>query len=176
MRNYIKKRLPQRQALLNNKLLGLFGNALLNPSLWYLNKHSVSRGFAVGLFFAWIPVPFQMGLSAFGAIVFNANLPLSVCLVWLTNPITMPALFSVAYFIGARILKFPTYSFKNSHFEFSCEYLRNLFINIKWQPFVLGCLVLGICFAIIGYITSNLIWNYLVRKSWKQRSSSCKKT
>jgi uncharacterized protein (DUF2062 family) len=47
----------------------------------------------VGLFCAFIPVPFQMLLAAPSAIIFSANLPVSIALVWITNPITMPPIF-----------------------------------------------------------------------------------
>jgi uncharacterized protein (DUF2062 family) len=37
----------------------------------------------VGLFCAFIPVPFQMLLAAPSAIIFSANLPVSIALVWI---------------------------------------------------------------------------------------------
>ena len=89
----IKRMMPDHQTIKENKYLKIFGNLLHNANLWHLNRHSVAKAFAVGLFFAFIPVPFQMVLAAGLAIIVHANLPLSIALVWITNPLTMPFIF-----------------------------------------------------------------------------------
>ncbi|MBT6206474.1 MAG: DUF2062 domain-containing protein, partial [Francisellaceae bacterium] len=133
--------------------------------LWHFNRVSVSRAFAIGLFFAWIPVPFQMLLAAGGAIILSANLPISIALVWLTNPITMPPLFYIAYKLGSIILDTPPSPFK---FELSMEWLIRLFSH-NWQPFAVGCSVLAFVSSIVGYCTIKVIWRYMTIKSWNER-------
>ena len=66
-----------------------------------MNRRSVSVACAIGLFCAFIPIPFQMILAAGLAIIVRCNLPIAVALVWITNPITMPPLFFLAYKMGA---------------------------------------------------------------------------
>jgi uncharacterized protein (DUF2062 family) len=63
--------------------------------------------FFVGLFLAFIPVPGQMVLAALGAVMLRCNLPISVGLVWITNPLTVPAIFYLAYQVGALIIDVP---------------------------------------------------------------------
>lgn len=165
MIDFLKKYTPNKDIIKKHKLLKIFGKFLHDPNLWHFNRFSVSRAMAVGLFFAWIPVPFQMSLAAFGAIIFNANLPLSVALVWLTNPITMPPLFWFSYIVGAKILNLPL---KPMKFELSIDWLCSL-IGDLWKPFLLGCLICAIVSAILGYIVTRLFWRYLVIKKWQER-------
>ena len=103
-KKFIRRFLPEPQAVKNNKILRVFGSVLHEPNLWHLNRRSAAGGFCIGLFFAFWPVPFQMWLSAGVAIPFRANLPLSVATVWVTNPFTIPPIFYAAYKIGSTVL------------------------------------------------------------------------
>ncbi len=143
----------------------LFGSRLKNPNLWHLNRHSVALAVASGLFAAFVPVPAQMLLAAGLAIVLGCNLPISVVMVWVSNPITMPPLFFAAYKLGAWLLGFPP---RKIQFEMSVHWLVNKLGGI-WEPFLLGCLVLGLVSAAIGYLTVQVIWRIHVIQSWRER-------
>ena len=166
---YLKKISPTKEKLIQYKSLNnIFGHFIDNPHLWHFNRFSVAKAFSVGLFVAWLPIPFQMLLAALGAIIFNANLPLSIALVSLTNPITMPPLFLFAYILGAKILLLPI---KSIEFELSFKWLCSLLGDI-WQPFLLGSLICAVVSAILGNIIITLIWRYFTAKSWKERNKS----
>jgi len=165
MKNRFKRFMPDRRHITEHKALRIFGKLIHNPNLWHLNRYSVARAFSVGLLCAWIPVPFQMVLAAGGAILFHANLPLSVTLVWLTNPATMPPLFYFAYKLGAWILSVPPRPF---NFQLSLQWLLSA-IDDLWQPFLLGCLICGILSAIIANVAIRLIWRYFTVKNWYNR-------
>jgi uncharacterized protein (DUF2062 family) len=111
----------------------------------FLGRKNAARAAAVGLFCAWIPIPFQMILAASLAIFFSANIPLSVALVWLTNPITMPPLFYAAYRLGAWVLQMPVNNFA---FELSFRWLAEVFnttaINLGLKAYFLGTLAVGV--------------------------------
>lgn len=164
-KNLIKRYLPDEETLKNSKSLGMFGRFVLAPNLWHLNKRSVSGAFAIGLFCAFIPVPFQMALAIAGALIFRVNLPISVALVWITNPITMPPIFYFTYLVGTWILDTPVMEVE---FALTMEWLKTGFTAI-WQPFLLGCLVSGLTSALIGFLTIRLLWRYLVIKNWQKR-------
>lgn len=63
--------------------------------------------FAVGVFTSFLPLPGQMVIAALLALWLRCNLPLSIILVWISNPITMPAIFYSTYKLGAWILGTP---------------------------------------------------------------------
>ena len=161
----IKRFMPDHQRIKDNKHLKIFGNLLHNPHLWHMNRHSVAKAFAVGLFFAFIPVPFQMILAAGTAILVHSNLPLSVALVWLTNPLTMPAIFYACYVVGAWLLHTPHKEFL---FEASWQWIIDSLSTIG-PAFLLGCGVLAILFSILGYYGIQLLWRYSAIKAWHSR-------
>lgn len=164
-RGLLKRWMPDHRKIREHKHLQCFGKLLHSPALWHLNRHSVAKAFAVGLFFAWVPVPFQMVLGAGGAILFHANLPLSVALVWLTNPITMPPMFYGAYKLGAMLL-----GEEIQHFdmELSWDWIAHE-MTVIWEPFLLGCAVIGIVSSIVGYVTIQLGWRAMVLHRWRNR-------
>lgn len=159
--------MPDHNGIKNNKHLQIFGSLLHNPNLWHLNRRSIAKGFAVGLFFAFVPVPFQMVLAAGIAILVNANLPLSIALVWVTNPLTMPAIFYFCYLVGTWILGVHEKSF---NFQASWQWVVASIETIG-PSFLLGCGVLGVIFSVIGYFGIHLLWRYSVIKHWNKRKS-----
>nr|WP_186338979.1 DUF2062 domain-containing protein [Mariprofundus sp. NF] len=157
--------MPDHKKIREHKHLRCFGTLLHNPALWHMNRHSVAKAFAVGLFFAWVPVPFQMVLAAGGAILFHANLPLSIVLVWLTNPLTMPPMFYGAYKLGAWLLGEELQHFE---MELSFAWLQHE-MSLIWAPFLIGCLVLGIVSALLGFFGIQIAWRRMVVKRWRKR-------
>ena len=107
-RRLFKRYMPHPDRIKDNKSLRFLGSLIHDPNLWHLNRHSVSRAMAIGLFWAMIPMPLQMLAAAASAITGRANLPISIGLVWLTNPITMPPVFYCSYKFGAWLMNTPT--------------------------------------------------------------------
>jgi uncharacterized protein (DUF2062 family) len=60
----------------------------------------VCRGLAVGMFWAFIPMPFQMAPAALFAWFTRANLPLALLCVWISNPLTYAPIVFLEYKIG----------------------------------------------------------------------------
>ncbi|NQZ86254.1 MAG: DUF2062 domain-containing protein [Colwellia sp.] len=163
----IKRYMPDHNTIKNNKYLQIFGDLLHNPNLWHLNRRSVAKAFAVGLFFAFIPVPFQMVLAAGFAIIVHANLPLAVALVWITNPLTIPAIFYACYIVGTWLIGAQEKEFE---FEASWQWIIDSLSTIG-PAFLLGCGVLAISFSILGYFAIQGLWRYSVLKEWKKRKN-----
>lgn len=172
-KNLIKRYMPDHQKIRDHKHLKFLGKLLHDPNILHLNRRSVAGAFSVGLFCAFVPVPFQMVLAAIGAIVARVNLPISVALVWITNPLTMPPMFYFAYKLGTWILNTPL---QNIEFQLSGDWLMQE-LGIIWQPFLLGCLVCGVGFAMLSNVLIRLFWRIHVGRSWtKRREKRANKT
>ena len=133
-----------------------------NYSLWYFNRKSISKAFAIGLFCAFLPIPFQMIPAAFLAILFSANLPLSVSLVWISNPITVAPIFYGCYKLGAFILNFAV----EEKFTISFAHLWQT-MQLTWQPFLLGCFIIATFSSLLGYYGIQAIYNLKIYRRKK---------
>jgi hypothetical protein len=165
LKKYIKKFMPDHDKVRSHKHLQVFGTLLHDPNLFHMNRRSISGAFAVGLFCAWLPLPFQMIVAAAAAIYIRVNMPLAVALVWTSNPVTMPPLFFFAYKLGAWVLGLPHGKF---HFELSFKWLTNELLNI-WQPFLLGCFIMGVISSAAGYFVIRGLWRLHIISHLKRR-------
>lgn len=171
IKKLLDKFVPDPEVIKQHKSLQFLGEKLHQPNLWHFNRRSVSLAFAVGLFCAWIPTPTQMAISAALAIYFSANLPLSVILVWVTNPITMPPLFYSAYRVGMLVMNRPV---SENGFEFT---LSGLFSGSEGilAPFLLGCLILGIACSAVAYFGVQFFWRRHAVRKWAERKEKRRK-
>ncbi len=164
-RRLIKRLLPHHSEIKEHKYLKHLGEHLHDPNLWHLNRHAFSKAVAVGLFIMYVPIPFQMLLAALVAIWLRVNLPISVALVWISNPITMPPMFYAAYKLGAWVMGREP---QDLQFEITWEWLTQS-LNGIWEPFLLGCFLAGAGLAIAGYFTAQLFWRVMIIRSWRRR-------
>ncbi len=164
----IKRYMPDPDKVKEHKHLQFLGEQLHEPNLWHLNRHSVARAFAVGLFVAWLPIPGQMIVVALVALYFRANMAISVALVWLTNPLTWVPLFYFAYRVGLKLLNMAPLA---DDFEFTMD---NAITNLAdlWVPLLFGCLFLSTTFAVVGYFGIQYFWKWYVTKKWQHRKQT----
>lgn len=165
MKIFFRQVLPSISKIKDNPNLKMFGKLLHDPNLWHLNRRSLSGATAVGLFVAFIPLPLQMLVAAAIAIVFRVNLPLSVSLVFITNPITIPVFFYFSYTVGTILLGMEGLSIQ---LLLSIEQLYNSIDDIL-LPLLVGCFVVGSITALTGYILVNLLWRLHVQSLWRKR-------
>ncbi len=161
----LKSMMPKPERLREIKSLHILGDWIYANNLWHINRYSASMAFFVGLFVAFMPIPGQMVAAAAFAVMVQCNLPISVGLVWITNPVTMPAIYYLAYRLGAMILHHPL---QEVRFELSFHWLTHRLIDI-WEPFLLGCLLFGLFFGSLGYFMINLLWRIRVTQHWHRR-------
>lgn len=90
---WYKRYLPTKDWVRKQRILGPLRHRLLDEDLWHLHRRSLSGAFFVGLFCAWLPIPMQTLVAAVIALAGRVHLPISVGLVFVTNPITMGPMF-----------------------------------------------------------------------------------
>ena len=146
---------------------GWLGRKLFAADLWHLNRRTVALAFLNGLFWACMPMPFQMVAAAFSALILRCNVPISVGLVWLTNPVTMLPYFFAAYQLGALILGSDRVSFPAS---ISTAWLQEQ-TTLIWWPLLTGSLVFGVLLSLIGYCVIRLWWAWKIRSNWLNRKA-----
>jgi uncharacterized protein len=164
-RRLIRRYLPDFDRIRAHKHLRFLGERLYQPHLWHLNRHSVPKAFALGLFMAFMPIPLQTIPAAALAVYLRANLPVTLVLVWLTNPMTMAPAFLLCYSVGAWILQTPP---QPINFEISFAWLSGEFHRV-WEPFLLGCFVVSTTLAVVGYYGMRWLWRWHVLRDWEKR-------
>ena len=165
-KKWLRKWLPHPSKIKSQGQLQVFSKFLGSENLWHLNRHSVARGTAIGLFCCFLPIPFQMVVAAAFAILFQANILISVLLVWISNPLTMPVMFYVTYKLGTLVLHVPAK--QNVAFTFTLDWFQNQLSHIL-LPLLTGSLLCGIASAIIAYFGIHFIWRVWVRRAWQLR-------
>jgi uncharacterized protein (DUF2062 family) len=160
-----KKYLPHPNIIIKNRWIKLLGPRLQAPGLWHINRKSCSSGIAVGIFCAFIPIPFQMLLAAIGAILFRSNILVAVPMVWISNPLTIAPIFYFCYWVGTGVLGFKIGGFD---FELSFNWLLTGLLDI-WQPFLLGCFIVGATASLMSFILIRVMWRYHILSHIKNR-------
>ncbi len=165
MKKWLQRVTPTPKDIRDNaRLTELFGKLLHDPNLWHLNRRSVPGAVAIGLFTMFLTIPMQSLIAAGLAIVVRVNLPISVALVWVTNPVTSPPMFYVAYVIGCWLLGLQAEGF-NVHFWLDWHNWLGVI-----EPLVLGSLICGVVSALLGYLTVQAIWRWmLVHRIYKRK-------
>lgn len=166
-RKLIQRYLPDPNKLREIRGLGILGDRLFDPNLFHLTRHSASLAAFVGIFFAFVPFPTQMLFAALVALWVRCNMPMTLALVWITNPITIAPIFYFSYSVGAFMLNTPV---MDANFDLSGEELREMLKHI-WKPLVLGSLSCGLVFGGIAYCTVRIAWRVQIVNRWRHRQS-----
>ncbi|MEO6225754.1 MAG: DUF2062 domain-containing protein [Sphingomicrobium sp.] len=169
--NWLTRHIPTRESVHQNRFLKPFAPHLTHSSLWRLNRRSVPRGVALGLFVGLIIPVMHTGLAILLAIPTRANVAVAALFTLVVNPLTIPAIYYLAYRIGAWELHQDASLMNPAAAErFSSELSRILFwIHQASGPIAVGVLTLAIGSAAIGYFGSKLLWTSLSRSRFRRR-------
>lgn len=172
-RRLFKRFALKRHVVARQWFMSPFQHLLHDPRLWSVKRRWVVPAFSVGLFISFLPFPGHTLMGALAALALRINIPIAAVSTWVGNPATMGPMYYLAYKLGAKILGQQEQTFG---FELSWNWVSNTFVTI-WQPMLLGCLLLGLASALVGYITLDFLWrlsigNYKNRKRKKRAESA----
>lgn len=149
-----------------------FRMLLEHPVYWSLNRRNITRAFALGLFLALVPLPIHVLLAASLALALRLNIPAAVLGTFLTNPLTVVPVYMFAHWVGCQLLGVHE---RPLHFSLSWDWLTTQLLPI-WKPFLLGCAVVGLSTALVGYVVLGGIWHLtLVFKYHKRKNAEIRR-
>lgn len=164
-KNFIARITPTPEQIHKHPSLQFLQHYLSEPALWHLNRRSITTAVLNGLFWAMIPMPFQMIPATICAIIFRANVPLSILLVWITNPLTMPFIFGFTYWLGTLILHQTPIT---NDFSLTWEWINNS-LHVIWKPLFLGSFVSALLLSFSAYFIATILWRKDVHRRWHKR-------
>ena len=146
-----------------------FAPYLASPLVWRFNRRGVARGAALGLFAGFaIPVA-QTPFAALFAVAARANLPVAALATFVTNPLTVPFIYYLAYRTGAAVLRAQT----GAHLAprpdgGALEQAISWLITLA-GPTLLGLWIFAAIGGLVGYFGVHLGWRLWVLLRRKRR-------
>ena len=174
-KQFFRSWLPSPLKVSNMKLMKIFGQRTLNPLLWYVNRKSISKAIFIGTFWGMLPLPFHSLLIVLTVLFFEVNLPISLCLAWLTNPFTLVPILYLGFWLGAKVFQVNMIDqdmmlgvlhqishwishFGHGHIDFSLA--KILLSGLVLEAFI---------FALILFVMTRLFWRWSIIQHYKRR-------
>jgi uncharacterized protein (DUF2062 family) len=175
-RKFLRKYLPDADAVRSKRMVTMFGGWLQHPNLWHLNRRSVPGALAIGLFAGLVPGPLQMLTALLLAVPLKKNIPVALVTTFYTNPLTIVPLYVIAFEYGNLLLG-------RSHGLGAIEpfvmdwsdWLGSMQAMAHWclslgKPLAVGLVALGLTLAVVGYLLARLGWRLYVIAAWRARA------
>ncbi len=156
----IRRWAPTKKEIQEYRYIHIFGDTLKQPELWTFNRTTCAKGIAIGLFCAFLPMPFQMVPAIFMAIALRGNLPLTIIAVWVSNPLTWVPLYTPCYLLGAKLMGLEFIPFKD---------ISIVDVGLHYVALWLGCLIVGTALALSSHFLIGYIWAKQVKQRWGKR-------
>ena len=151
----------------NNPKFNEFLDKYNLPKAYFaINRRAVTKGLLVGLFWGFIPMPFQMLGVIITTPIMRFNVPIGLATVWLSNPFTYPPLWYLEYLTGNFIL--------------GREGISNIELTMSWfqthwddiiVPLYVGTAFYSTIVSFLIYLLVNWLW---VKSVHKENNKRCK--
>lgn len=163
----IRRYLPDPDTIRQQRALGPLRHQLGEPGLWLLNRRSAARASFWGLFAAFLPIPMQMLPATLAAIATRSNLPLTLLMVWASNPLTLVPQLYGGWWLGSSLLHQPAPSL--AHIRQLLAAGSQALLNEALWPLLIGLPLLGLVAGSLGYLLMHAWWRWQVTQAWRRR-------
>lgn len=101
-KQFFQSWLPSPEKVTNMKFLRIFGQ---KPLILCFGMSTVNLLLAPFCrdFFGLLPIPFHSVFIVMAVLLFEVNLPISLMLAWLSNPLTLAPILYIGFWFGAHI-------------------------------------------------------------------------
>lgn len=163
----VKRWVPTRAELRGSRWLRPVAHHLEDERLWHMDRGSVARGVAIGVFFGFMVPVAQFLCAATAAIFLRANVAIAAAATLVTNPLTFPPIYWAAYKVGRFILGEPEDEAGALRIESETEALlaQQGFIEGIWTsmqaagaPLLVGLATFAVSGALLGFSLVWLLW------------------
>jgi uncharacterized protein (DUF2062 family) len=172
-RKQYRRHAPTKEELQRSPLLRPLGKRIWASELWRFSRRSVPAAVAVGLFVGIVlMIPgLQIVGAALMAVPFRANIPIAATMTFVSNPATTPFFIFAAIDIGNRL----GFHADLASFERLSAARAPLRDWLAWilsdaaPAMVTGLLLIGLGFALAGYLLSLVVWRLWIGSKWRSR-------
>jgi uncharacterized protein len=154
----LRRQAPGKDEILAAPWLKPVSPYLSDDRLWALERHSVARGVAMGLFMGLLMPVAQILFAVAGAAIIRGHVAISAACTLVTNPLTVPPIYYAAYQLGEAML--PS--------DLDTRWLQTdaqhwLAQGLNWvathgTPLMAGLLVMASVSALIGFASVQMLW------------------
>lgn len=155
---------PTKERLLANHWLKPLSGRMADPAHWRMTRRSVRLGVAIGLFSGFILPLGQIPLAICIGLSFRANLLVASITTLITNPITFPFIYIVAYQLGERGLNFIHLAYSALLPDVEAATPHGVI-----APLAIGLTLLSIGGSITGFFATDVVWRHRTHRRWAAR-------
>lgn len=162
---WIQRNMPTREQMEQSRVMRPFANRVLRSELWRFTRRSVPRGVALGMLVGII-VPFaQILFSALLCLPVKANVPVAALTTFVTNPVTTPLIWVLAYNVGSWMLRVDAATvvapvntaIEHSEFGDMVQWLTGATLVTGF-----GLVVVAVVAASVSYVVTGFAWRHIV--------------
>lgn len=169
---WIQRNLPTRDQMERSRWIKPFAGRVLRSELWRFTRRSVPRGVALGMIVGII-LPFaQILFSALLCLPVKANVPVAALTTFVTNPITTPLIWVLAYNVGSWMLRVDAATavapvntaIEHSEFGDMLQWLTGATLVTGF-----GLVVVAVVSSAISYVVAGFVWRHVVAAKRSRR-------
>lgn len=167
--DWTRRNLPTRESMENSRLLRPVAHRVLAPELWRFTRRSVPRGVALGMVTGILCPVAQIPLSALIALPFRANVPAAALTTFITNPITTPFIWAIAYWVGRQALHLDRIVPGDPVRDAASSGWMQWLMSDAAPSIGVGLLIVTAVMTVAGYALSALGWRAWIGRKWRTR-------